>query len=505
MFFRKYKVPVLITLLFLLSLGLRLLQLNHINQFGDDHGRDALYVWDHIQTGTPFVLGPKASVGDFYVMPFYYYLMAIPFWLSNGWPTSASLMIVLVESFTPVILFLIGFRHWSIRSGIAMGILYAVSPFAITFSVFAWNPNMIPFFSSLMFLAVCELIKTKSKVWPTVAIVAAMLAFQLHYQAFILFFFLGPVVIWSFVRQPTSRKWWLVAILAGASTLLPLLFDLTVTLNNFTNIWHFFREDHSQFYQRTRLLPFFTTSLPSLFETFIGVSSPSIALGRLLLGFSLLHLTLRVLEAAKSGFTRYTSDLILLGFFLSSLVGMRIYRGDKHEFYLLFCVYLPVCLLSSLLNRLGTNWKATVAQVVTITLVSVLATSHQPLFTASPQHDYQILSTLIHKIESEAGGESYTVVDVPYKFYRDSLKYIWPREVNKNPFDQFSTSQDPNLDISSSSIAPVRRIYICKQGDNCLEDHKIIDLEEKLGFRQMSKLEFSQEGRSFEVYTLKKP
>ncbi len=482
--FYKHELLLCILGLFLVSLSLRLLQLSHINQFGDDHGRDALYVWQHIQNGQPFVLGPKASVGNFYVLPLYYYLMAIPMWLSHGWPTSVSIMIVLVESCTPVLLFLLGRRHWSQRAGLVMGWAYALSPFGVIFSAFAWNPNMIPFFSTLMLLSVFEILRNRSRAAVVMAVVSAVMAFQLHYQAFILFFFLGPFMCWSLLRHRDPRKWWLLGIGGGLITLVPMLFDLNMTLTNLEHIWLFFRQDHSQFYQRMRLVPFLTTFIPQLFETVLGVSTPYLLLGRGLFLGSAIHLSHRTWQWYRSGFSLYKSDVLLLAFALSSLVGVRLYKGDKLEYYLLFCIFLPVIFLGSMAHRYITSGRTRLIAALLMTGLTISALWHQPRLRIPPAHDYQILSHLIGAIEARTGQESKKVVDVPYRFYRDSLRYIWLRDKGLDPF--------------TVSAAPWH-IYICQPQDECDTNQSILRQEGAAGYTNSQRLDFTEEGKVFQV------
>ena len=131
-------------LLYVFSFSLRFYKFSNGMPFGDDHARDATVIMEHIQAKKPFVLGPKTSVGEFYVHPLYYYVMSVPLMLTQGNPFSMSFLIVLIESFTPVLLFIFVYRFWNLRSAQIAGVLYAISPFAIIFGSHAWSPNLVP-------------------------------------------------------------------------------------------------------------------------------------------------------------------------------------------------------------------------------------------------------------------------------------------------------------------------------------------------------------------------
>ena len=78
------------------------------NPFSQDTARDLVVVSQHFQQHQPiFIYGPKASVGNFYLPPAYYQIHYILSLLTGNHPYTMKWFTVLLESFTPIILYLI--------------------------------------------------------------------------------------------------------------------------------------------------------------------------------------------------------------------------------------------------------------------------------------------------------------------------------------------------------------------------------------------------------------
>ena len=75
-------------ILFLMIIGL-LMRTYYLHQnnilFGYDQARDA-YIASEIAQGDLKILGPPVSIGGFYHGVFYYYFIALPYYLSHGNP-----------------------------------------------------------------------------------------------------------------------------------------------------------------------------------------------------------------------------------------------------------------------------------------------------------------------------------------------------------------------------------------------------------------------------------
>src|SRR3989344_1515257 len=139
-------------LLWIFSLSLHSYYFFHNRTFGQDQARDVMIAEANIAEGRWLIgYGPKASVGDFYLPPLYYYLQT-GLYAIVSWPLAMGLLITIVESFTPVLLWYLLSKRVHPTAGVVAGLLYTISPVVVTFATFMWNPNMIPFFLTLALL-----------------------------------------------------------------------------------------------------------------------------------------------------------------------------------------------------------------------------------------------------------------------------------------------------------------------------------------------------------------
>ena len=77
---KKNKKEAFIILgLFFLAFFLRIYKLPAFLSYHQDQVRDLLFIKSHFDKKTIFLLGPKASIGNFYLPPFWYYLMALSY------------------------------------------------------------------------------------------------------------------------------------------------------------------------------------------------------------------------------------------------------------------------------------------------------------------------------------------------------------------------------------------------------------------------------------------
>src|SRR5215208_4504911 len=110
--FKKNRIEVtLLTLLIILTLVLRFYKLADYMTFLGDEGRDAIVVKRLLTTGHLPLLGPVTSVGNMYLGPAYYYMMALPmaiFWLN---PAAAAGMVALIGTLTVGLIYYLS-RQW---------------------------------------------------------------------------------------------------------------------------------------------------------------------------------------------------------------------------------------------------------------------------------------------------------------------------------------------------------------------------------------------------------
>jgi len=172
---------ILILLILILAAFLRLYKIGEYMTFLGDEGRDVLVALSILQ-GHFTLLGPRASAGNFFTGPIYYYMMAPFLWLFHLNPVGPAIMVALFGIATVYLIYHIGKEFFDLKTALIAASLYAVSPLVITYTHSSWNPNTVPFFSLLTLFILYKAVSNK-KSWKYYLIVGFLLGIciQLHY------------------------------------------------------------------------------------------------------------------------------------------------------------------------------------------------------------------------------------------------------------------------------------------------------------------------------------
>jgi len=195
---------ILLVLIVLLAAYLRLYRISDYMTFLGDEGRDVL-VAKGILEGHLTLLGPRASAGDFFLGPIYYYMVAPWLWLFRYDPVGPAIMVGLVGVATVWLTYFVGKKWFNAATGLFAAALYAVSPIVIIYSHSSWNPDVLPFFSLLIMYLLFEAFQAKQQ-WKYFLLVGFLLgiALQLHYLA--LFLLIIVCLYTFFVEWYSSRR-----------------------------------------------------------------------------------------------------------------------------------------------------------------------------------------------------------------------------------------------------------------------------------------------------------
>lgn len=203
----------IITILILAAI-LRFWRLEALTTFGGDQGYDFLIV-KQILEGNLTLLGPKIGpyneIGNLYLGPAYYYLLAPFLFLFRLDPIGASVLTVLFSLGTIILIYIIGIKFFSKKVGVISAFLFASNAFIINQSRAASNPHLIPFFSALAILSILIALQNKKKVivWLIICGISLGIIFQLHYLASSL---LTSIVLILIFKKKISR---VVIIIVG--------------------------------------------------------------------------------------------------------------------------------------------------------------------------------------------------------------------------------------------------------------------------------------------------
>ncbi|KKQ38144.1 MAG: hypothetical protein US54_C0017G0010 [Candidatus Roizmanbacteria bacterium GW2011_GWA2_37_7] len=214
--------------------------------FLSDQGRDAI-ILKRIITFEHFpAIGAPSSVGQVYLGPFYYYLVAPFLGLFNFDPVGPAVGVALF-SIAGIIASYFAVKK-EISSAVAIFFL-AILTFSATlteYSRFSWNPNLLPYFNFFTLYFFYTLLEK-----PTIrkgVIFGALLGFsiQLHYLGSLLIVPITLFLIWTLVNFRSFNKYLKSIVSAFFSFILALspliIFDLRHDFLNSRQFYKLFTE-----------------------------------------------------------------------------------------------------------------------------------------------------------------------------------------------------------------------------------------------------------------------
>ncbi len=175
-------------LILTLAAVLRFWRIEDLTTFGGDQGYDFLVV-KKILSGNLSLLGPKIgpynNLGNLYLGPAYYYLLAPFLFIFKLDPIGPAVLSVLLSIGAIFVIYQICIKFFNKETGIIASVLYSSNSFLIDQSRAPSNPHLTPLFSSVATYSMLTIIikNSKSIIWPIIAGVCLGLIFQLHYLA----------------------------------------------------------------------------------------------------------------------------------------------------------------------------------------------------------------------------------------------------------------------------------------------------------------------------------
>ena len=264
--FNNRKEFYLLILILLLGAFLRLYKIADYMTFLGDEGRDAIIVRRLLVDFDPILIGPRTSIGDMYLGPLYYYMMAPALLLAGFNPVGPAIMVALLGAVTIFLVWYVA-RLWfgdnfntsklpkrvPCVGALIAAFLYSISPVVITYSKSSWNPNIMPFFALLSILGIWKVWFRQEFKWLIVVGVSMAFVLQSHYLGLLLLPTLG--IFWTLtlfeIRNTKSEtgkliKYSFLAVVFFAFLMSPLvIFDARHYWRNFNSMKLFFTERQS--------------------------------------------------------------------------------------------------------------------------------------------------------------------------------------------------------------------------------------------------------------------
>lgn len=388
--------------------------LTHVS-FTQDQVRDVLLIRNFIASKNFYIpLGPAAaSYSNFNVLPLYYYLQLLAQLVFGNTFYAMSVLTMLLESTTPIMLFYLLTKVGLKRKISFLGaLLYVFTPGAITLAVSAWNPNLVPFFTIILLIGGLWFLLENRIYGLLIAILAMVFLVNLHFQWFVILPFvliIGAKALWQIKK---TWKTLLLGILLGSLFLSPYLYfevthhwqNLRASIDFATNGPVVFERISKPIY----LLFFFPNYYNRLFfgEKMIyhwtwlyeGYRGPELklVLNSIVFWFIFIlnsYLALRHWHQKNGKWLAST-----LAIFVMMAAVLRFYKGDKPDYFLnIFMVFIFVWLMQAI-NCLK-KWKWQVMTAIGLIVISNWILWSKPWF--NQYRNFKIMSDQIKEIQTE--------------------------------------------------------------------------------------------------------
>lgn len=412
----------------------------HID-FSQDLARDLLILEEYKEKGVLFIpYGPKTSVGNFFVPPFYYQLHYFLSFLTNS-PYAMKALCTLIESFTVLVLFFILKKFFNTKIAFLSALFYSTFNLPIIFGTNDWNPTLIPFFSSLSLYFWLNYIfeeKNKSLIF---ALISTSIIFHLHFQASFLILFILIVFIWSLFKGKLRIKYWIIGGTLSLLFLLPYIF--AEIKNNFTNsksLFNFITKESPQYFDRVSKPDYLFNYYPIFIEKVIFNKTYNFyPVGKL---FFFLGISIFLFYSFKR--KNYKIRWLFI-YFLSIFIMVRVYKGDKIEYYLSTLYIFPSFLISLLMSI--RNKVFNVILVLYIIVISFFAGKN-----LASNKQYNSLETL-----------RLSILELDETVKKDKVRIVFHDDDFVNIFAYgLKHYSDISLDLDGITI-----VDICNQADLC--------------------------------------
>ncbi len=435
-------------LLAILVLGtfFRLYKINEYMTFLGDEGRDVIIVRRFLTEFHPPLIGPGTSVGNMYLGPLYYYMMAPALLIANFSPVGPAIQIAILGVITVWLIWYV-VREWFPNktignvqgttlhiSALIAAFLYAISPTVIIFSRSSWNPNIMPFFALLSVWSIWKVWQEHQPKWLIVLGVSFAFVLQSHYLGLLLapilflFWFLSLRNVWKDkVSKTFFVRYSLLAILLFAVLMSPLLFfDLRHNWQNSLAIKAFFTSDRDIGFSVST----YVTKLVSVFSMLFTnlVAGKNIYLGVLVILISLLFLVFLYRNKILSH-----PYVLLLTWLVIGVLGASYYKGPVYDHYLGFLFPVPFLLMgaiSQFVFKSKNMFFKIVLSLVLILITIISFKNNPPIVDPTMQLPRSIAVAKI--IQEKANGQPFNLATISDLNNRDVYEYfllIWGAKV----------------------------------------------------------------------------
>lgn len=411
----------LIILLIILLVGafFRLFKIDQYMTFLGDEGRDVIIVRRFLTEAHPPLIGPGTSIGNMYLGPLYYYMMAPFLFVANYSPVGPAVMVALLGVLTIAFVWWAG-RDWFSRfTGLLAAALFAVSPTVIIYSKSSWNPNIMPFFALLCIYSIWKVWKKHEYKWFVVCGVSFAFVMQSHYLGLLL----APTlfIFWLISKVPLKYT-----LISGALFLLlmsPLaIFDSRHGYINFMAMKKFFTVRQ----ETVSIVPW--KAIPNVWPIYENIIE-RLPAGRntiagVALAIALIAGVIWVIVKNKKAIFK-SSYFLVITWLVFALIGLGLYKQHIYDHYYGFLFAAPFILFAALSKELIEKRKKLGMVVVFAVTGALIVASlvNSPLRNA-PNMQLQRAVVVADEIKKLSEGKRFNFALIAEQNYEAGYRYF---------------------------------------------------------------------------------
>lgn len=403
----SHNLPILVVILF--AAFLRLYKIDGYMEFLGDQGRDVVHVFEFLTKGNLMFIGPQTSIGNMYLGPWYYYLIAPSLWLFNFNPIGPAVFVAILGIITVWLIYLVGQDWFDKKTGLFASLIFAISPVIIKYTSFSWNPNIMPFFS-LLFIYCLQ------KRRYLLATFSFIFVLNSHYLGLLLLI-PGIYILLKTKQKPSAKTFGLNIFIIVLGFLPLILFDLKHHGQNIGNIWHFFANR-----QETVNLKIYK-AIPKLFPLAVQLISRTFAIWEQPIAtvYSIVFLFFLSVAILKY---KHPRAILLSVWIISGLVGFGLYKQHIYDHYFGF-LFPSFCLL---MGYLISKFKS--FGLVLFIPILYFSYLHSHLHFL-PNNQLQRARDIVSQISSDSQNQDFNLALLAKQNYDPTYRYFFA--LNKSP------------------------------------------------------------------------
>lgn len=440
----------------LLGTFLRLFKIADYLTFLGDEGRDVLIVRRLLVNFDPILIGPGTSIGNMYLGPWYYYLIA-PFLLFfNFSPVGPAIFIAFIGVLTILLIYFVT-REWFGKSGaLVASFLYAISPTIIIYSRSSWNPNIMPFFALLSIYSIWQIWEKWNFKWFLGLGIFLAMVLNSHYLGLLLIPVLsifGFITIYELYKSGLNKyKEFFGFAFGGLMIFLFLMsplviFDARHGWNNFGAMFEFFSKRETT----VSIKPW--KAIPDIWPLWQIISSRLVAGRNEILGgwMALVMAASSLWLFGSKKFNIQKSEIkslfLIFCWLLISLLGLGLYKQHVYDHYFGFFYPAPFILLGAIAQNFLEKYKI---RGLWLVLVGVIILTYfnfkeNPL-KYEPNRQLERTKKIAELVIEKADGKEFNFAIIADRNYEDAYQYFLEKNNSKiveiDPLNSKETIKD---------------------------------------------------------------